>query len=135
MYDGALQVVQRHIKACKVMEAETGSYFLSRQVYETERNSSQNSWQAHQHNIKLASDALADKEKELRTATSSGYRNRRVAEYLALVDEYIKVIGKAGIYSGVGMESQNLMNIQDQNERMAGGAEAVKVLAEAGVQA
>ena len=33
------------------------------------------------------------------------------------------------------MESQNLMNIQDQNERMAGGAEAVKVLAEAGVQA
>ena len=135
LYDGALQVVQRHIKACKVMEAETGSYFLSRQVYETERNSSQNSWQAHQHNIKLASDALADKEKELRTATSSGYRNRRVAEYLALVDEYIKVIGKAGIYSGVGMESQNLMNIQDQNERMAGGAEAVKVLAEAGVQA
>ena len=67
----------------------------------------------------------------MRTATSSGYRNRRVAEYLALVDEYIKVIGKAGIYSGIGMESQNLMNIQDQNERMAGGKKAVEIMAEA----
>jgi len=133
--DGAIQTDMRHLKACKVMEAESGTYFISRQVYEGEMANSTNAWTAHQHNIKTASDALKAKEDELKTATSREYRGRRCDEYLALVEEYVKAVGKAGLLTGVGMESKYLMNVHDQNERMAGGAEAVKVLAEAGVQA
>jgi len=131
MLDGAIQVNQRHIKACKIMEAETGNYFISRQVYETEMNNSTNSWQAHQHKIKIASDALKEKEDELKQATSKGYRSRRCDEYLQLVEEYAKAIGKAGLLTGIGMESKYLMGVHDQNERMTGGKEAVKILAEA----
>jgi len=134
MLDGAIQVNQRHIKACKIMEAETGNYFISRQVYETEMNNSTNSWQAHQHKIKIASDALKEKEDELKQATSKGYRSRRCDEYLQLVEEYAKAIGKAGLLTGIGMESKYLMGVHDQNERMTGGKEAVKVLAEAEAQ-
>ena len=130
MLDGAIQVNQRHIKACKIMEAETGNYFISRQVYETEMNNSTNSWQAHQHKIKIASDALKEKEDELKQATSKGYRSRRCDEYLQLVEEYAKAIGKAGLLTGIGMESKYLMGVHDQNERMTGGKEAVKILAE-----
>jgi hypothetical protein len=131
LYDAAMQVNQRHIKACKIMEAETGNYFLSRQVYETEMNSSSNAWQAHQHEIRLASDALEAKEDELAGARATGYRSRRCDEYLALIDDYVKAIGKAGLLSGIGMESKHLMAIHDQGERMSGGQEAVKVMAEA----
>ncbi len=131
MLDGAIQVNQRHIKACKIMEAETGNYFISRQVYESEMNNSTNAWTAHQHNIKNASDALKAKEDELKDATSRGYRSRRCDEYLALVEEYVKTIGKAGLITGISMESKYLMGVHDQNERMTGGKEAVKVMAEA----
>lgn len=131
MSDGALQVNQNHIKACKIMEAETGNYFISRQVYETEYNSNINAWQVHQQNIREVSDALKAKDKELQQASSKGYRSRRCDEYLELVEEYIKVVGKAGLLSGVSVESKSLMAIHDQNERMAGGKEAVKILAEA----
>lgn len=131
LLDGAIQVNQRHVKACKIMEAETGNYFISRQVYETEMNNSTNSWTAHQHNIKNASDALKAKEDDLRDATAPGYRGRRCDEYLALVDEYVRAIGKAGLITGIGMESKYLMAIHDQNERMTGGKEAVKVLTQA----
>lgn len=131
MLDGAIQVNQHHIKACKIMEAETGNYFISRQVYETELNNSQNAWQAHQHKIRIASDALKEKEDELKQATSRGYRSRRCDEYLKLVEEYVRAVGKAGLYTGISMESKYLMGVHDQNERMTGGKEAVKVLAEA----
>lgn len=129
LLDGAIQTDTRHLKACKVMEAESGTYFLSRQVYEQDMANSSNAWQAHQHHIKIASDALKEKEDELKQATSKGYRSRRCDEYLALVEEYVKTIGKAGLLTGIGMESKYLMGIHDQNERMAGGKEAVKVLA------
>lgn len=131
MLDGAIQVNQRHAKACKIMEAETGNYFISRQVYETEMNNSNNSWQLHQRNIKSASDALKAKEDQLKEATAPGYRGRRCDEYLELVDEYVRTIGKAGLITGIGMESKYLMGVHDQNERMTGGKEAVKVMAEA----
>lgn len=131
LLDGAIQTDARHLKACRVMEAESGTYFLSRQVYEGEMANSTNAWTAHQHNIKTASDALKAKEDELKSATSRGYRGRRCDEYLALVEEYVKAVGKAGLLTGVGMESKYLMNVHDQNERMAGGKEAVKVMAEA----
>ncbi len=131
LLDGAVQVNQRHAKACKIMEAETGNYFISRQVYESEMNNSTNAWTAHQHNIKNASDALKAKEDELKDATSRGYRSRRCDEYLALVEEYVKTIGKAGLITGISMESKYLMGVHDQNERMTGGKEAVKVMAEA----
>lgn len=131
LLDGAIQTDARHAKACKVMEAESGTYFLSRQVYEGELNNSTNAWSGHQHNIRNASDALKAKEDELSQATSSGYRKRRCEEYKALVEEYVKAVGKAGLYTGIGMESRYLMNLHDQNERMSGGKEAVKVMAEA----
>lgn len=131
LLDGAIQTDMKHAKACKVMEAESGTYFLSRQVYEGDMNNSTKAWTAHQHNIKNASDALKAKEDELKEATSSGYRSRRCAEYLELVEEYVKAVGKAGLLTGVGIESKQLMIIHDQNERMAGGKEAVKVMAEA----
>jgi hypothetical protein len=41
------------------------------------------------------------------------------------------VIGKAGLLSGISVESKNLMAIHDQNERMAGGAKAVEIMVEA----
>ena len=94
-------------------------------------SNSTNAWTAHQHNITNASDALKAKEDELKTATSRGYRGRRCDEYLVLVEEYVKAVGKAGLLTGVGMESKYLMGVHDQNERMAGGKEAVKVMAEA----
>lgn len=129
--DGALQVNQRHIKACKIMEAETGTYFLSKQVYETEFHASVTKWQEHQQNLREISDALKAKDNELEQASSKGYRSRRCDEYLALVDTYVKVVGKAGLLSGISIESKNLMAIHDQNERMAGGKKAVEIMAEA----
>jgi len=131
MSDGALQVNQRHIKACKIMEAETGTYFLSKQVYETEFHASVTKWQEHQQNLREISDALKAKDNELEQASSRGYRSRRCDEYLALVDTYVKVVGKAGLLSGISIESKNLMAIHDQNERMAGGKKAVEIMAEA----
>jgi len=131
MNDGALQVNQRHIKACKIMEAETGTYFLSKQVYETEFHASVTKWQEHQQNLREISDALKAKDNELEQASSRGYRSRRCDEYLALVDTYVKVVGKAGLLSGISIESKNLMAIHDQNERMAGGKKAVEIMAEA----
>lgn len=128
MLDGAIQVNQRHIKACKIMEAETGNYFISRQVYETEMNNSNNSWQLHQRNIKNASDALKAKEDQLKDATSRGYRSRRCDEYMALVEEYVKTIGKAGMITGIGMESKYLMDVHDQNEKMTGSKEAAEIM-------
>ena len=133
MLDGAIQTDARHLKACKVMEAESGTYFLSRQVYEGDMNNSQNAWTAHQHNIRNASDALKAKEDDLKDATSRGYRSRRCEEYLKLVEDYVTAVGKAGLLTGIGMESKYLMNVHDQNERMSGGKEAVKVLAEAAI--
>ena len=131
MNDGALQVNQRHIKSCKIMEAETGTYFLSKQVYENEFNSSVTAWQEHQQSIREISAALKAKDKELEQASSKGYRSRRCDEYLQLVRQYVQVIGKAGLLSGISVESKNLMAIHDQNERMAGGAKAVEIMAEA----
>ena len=129
--DGALQVNQRHIKACKIMEAETGTYFLSKQVYETEFHASVTKWQEHQQNLREISDALKAKDKELEQASSKGYRSRRCDEYIELVDTYVKVVGKAGLLSGISIESKNLMAIHDQNERMLGGQKAVEIMAEA----
>lgn len=131
LLDGAIQTDSRHLKACKVMEAESGTYFLSRQVYEGDMTNASNAWTAHQYNIKVASDNLKAKEDDLAQATSRGYRSRRCDEYLELVEEYVKAVGKAGLLTGVGMESKHLMNVHDQNERMAGGEKAVKVMAEA----
>ena len=131
MNDGALQVNQRHIKACKIMEAETGTYFLSKQVYETEFHASVTKWQEHQQNLREISDALKAKDKELEQASSKGYRSRRCDEYIELVDTYVKVVGKAGLLSGISIESKNLMAIHDQNERMVGGQKAVEIMAEA----
>jgi hypothetical protein len=67
----------------------------------------------------------------MKDATSRGYRSRRCDEYLKLVEEYVKAIGKAGLLTGIGMESKYLMGVHDQNERMTGGKEAVQVMAKA----
>jgi hypothetical protein len=74
---------------------------------------------------------LKAKDKELEQASSKGYRSRRCGEYLKLVRQYAQVIGKAGLLSGISVESKNLMAIHDQNERMAGGAKAVEIMVEA----
>jgi len=129
--DGAIQVNQRHIKACKIMEAETGNYFISRQVYENEMDSGQKSWYEQQHDVKVASDAIKAKEDELRDATSPGYRSRRVDEFIQLVEEYVKAFGKTGLLAGVSAESKYLMGLHEQNERMVGGEKAVEIMAEA----
>jgi len=76
-------------------------------------------------------DNLLERLGKIEQASSKGYRSRRCDEYIELVDTYVKVVGKAGLLSGISIESKNLMAIHDQNERMVGGQKAVEIMAEA----
>jgi len=127
LVDGAIQVNQRHIKACEQMLKETGNYFLSRQIYESEKSGAVTGWQAQSYKINEAATALEVKEKELREASNKDRRNVLCDEFLKAVETYAHTVGKAGLLTGIGQESNLLCTKHDQMLRMFDGGRSVKL--------
>jgi hypothetical protein len=134
MLDGAKQENERYLKKADVMIKANGDFVFSRQEFESARQA----LQKKQVELMTKTNVLAGQTetafKACEKMTNTSRRRKRVNEFIAKLDEYIKATVTTAMIVGALRENEKFLAQLDKLLRAAGGSKSEAVLMESLMQ-
>jgi hypothetical protein len=107
--DGAKQVNELYLAKCEKMEAEVGSYLIVKQEYESAFHASALSMQEKLRDAAILGKELVEAHKGLVTLSNTEIRAKRVEDFKARLEKWVRGNTEAGVMNGSQLESRELM--------------------------
>ena len=114
MVDGALQTNEQYLERCEIMLGETGDYLIVRQELEGKTYAGMQEQKQRLNETYGASAVLSEKRVKFMTNANKDVREKITRDFMASLNQFIKVSTLTGIGTGIMTENRNLMMLYDR---------------------